>query len=96
MDLGQLLPAGGLGAVGAGGLLVLVILYLLNANRVDRREYQEAIDKAEARADKAETRAEALQLALDEARSARRTAEDKAHLAERELARYRGDPGGAT
>jgi hypothetical protein len=102
-DLANLLPAGGLGAVGVGGLLVMVVLYLLNANRVDRKEYQEAIDKAEARADAAEARRAALdarmdglQQALDEARAARRAAEDKAALAERELSRWPNEPGGAT
>jgi hypothetical protein len=100
VDLAQLVPAGGLGAVGVGGLLVMVILYLLNANRVDRKEYQEAIDKAEGRADAAdarrialEARMDGLQQALDEARAARRAAEDTAALVERELDRYR--PGGA-
>jgi chromosome segregation ATPase len=99
-ELATLLPAGGLGAVGAGGALLGVVIYLLNANRVDRREYQEAIDRAEARADAAEARLRAaesrmdgVQQALDEARTARRAAEDKAALAERELGRYQA--GGA-
>lgn len=98
MDLAQLIPPGGLGAVGTGGLLVMVVLYLLNANRQDRKEYQEAVDKAEKRADDAEARRsaadarlDALQQALDEARAARRAAEDRAALAERELARHRPD-----
>lgn len=100
MDLSALLP-GGLGAVGAGGLLVTVVFYLLNANRLDRREYQEAIDRAEARADAAaartaaaEQRAEALQRALDDARAARRAAEDRADGLARELARRRDPSGG--
>jgi multidrug resistance efflux pump len=78
----------------------MVILYLLNANRIDRKEYQEAIDRAEARADAAElrrvaleARMDGLQQAVDEARAARRAAEDTAALAERELDRHR--PGGA-
>lgn len=101
-DLAAFLPAGGLGAFGVGGLLVMVVGYLLNANRADRREYQEAIDRAEKRADDAERRsyaaeqrAEGLQQALDEARRARRAAEDRLALLERELARYRQDGGGA-
>lgn len=90
-----------LATAGTGlGLFVAVIAYLLQSNRADRREYQEAIDRAEARADAAETRraaeqrsAEALQLAIDEARAARRAAEDRAALAERQLAQYRPDRG---
>ncbi|MEE6259151.1 hypothetical protein [Plantactinospora sonchi] len=95
-DLASLLPAGGFGAVGVGGLLVTVVAYLLNANRADRKEYQEAIDRAERRADDAarrtdaaEQRAEALQQAVDEARRTRRAAEDRLALLEREMARYR-------
>lgn len=80
------------GAGGGLGLLAVVIGYLLTSNRQDRQDYREAITDAERRADAAEARAEALQTALDEARTARRVAEDKAALAERELARYR--PGG--
>lgn len=88
-DLATLVTAGG--GVGA---FVAVIAYLLGSNRADRREYQEAIDKAEARADKADARAEGIQQALDEARTARRAAEDRADLMAREVARYR--PDGAT
>lgn len=87
-DLAPLVTAGGgLGAV------VMVILYLLSSNRQDRKEYQEAIDKAEARADRADARAGGLEAALDEARARRRTAEDQRDEAKRELARYRPDPG---
>ena len=95
-----MLPPGGLGAIGAGGLLATVILYLLSANRADRREYQETVDRAEARADQAEARRaalearlEALQQAVDEARTARRAAEDRAAAAEWELARRRREQG---
>lgn len=94
MDLSALFPASGLAGVGVGGLLVMVVAYLLNANRVDRREYQEAVDRAEGRADKADARAEGLQAALDEARAARRVAEDRADQLARELARCRADAGG--
>lgn len=77
-----------LATAGTGlGLFVAVIAYLLSSNRQDRREYQDAIDKAEIRADKAEARAEGIQQALDEARARRREAEDRAALAERELGR---------
>jgi hypothetical protein len=88
-DLATLITAGG-----GAGAFVAVIVYLLGSNRQDRREYQEAIDKAEARADKADARSEGIQQALDEARSARRVAEDRAALAEREAARWRPDGGG--
>ncbi|MDG4791423.1 hypothetical protein O7626_36965 [Micromonospora sp. WMMD1102] len=97
-ELARLLPSGGLGAVGVGGLLVMIVSYLLNANRADRKEYQEAIDRAERRADDAarrtdaaEHRAEELQQAVDEARRARRAAEDALAIVERELNRYRPD-----
>lgn len=97
-ELANFLPAGGFGAIGVGSLLVTVVAYLLNANRADRKEYQEAIDRAEKRADDAarrtdaaEQRAEGLQQAVDEARTARRAAEDRLALVERELARYRPD-----
>lgn len=89
-DVATLAGAGGL------GILALVVGYLLNANRLDRKEYGEAIDKTEKRADKAEARAEALQQSVDDARTARRAAEDKADLLARELERYRPTaPGGA-
>lgn len=88
-DLATLVSAGG-----GLGLLAVVIGYLLNSNRADRREYQEAVDRAERRADEAdarvraaEGRTEALQQAVDESRAGRRAAEDRAALAERELAR---------
>ncbi|MBM0237748.1 hypothetical protein JNW88_12275 [Micromonospora sp. ATA32] len=100
MDWGALIPAGGFGALTTGGTLLAVVVYLLAANRTDRRDSWEAIDRAEKRADEADKRrreAEAerdgLQQAVDEARAARRAAEDRAALAERELGRYR--PGGA-
>lgn len=97
-DLATLVTAGS--GVGA---FVVVISYLLSANRQDRREYQEAIDRAERRADDAATRqkaaeqrAEALQQAVDEARAARRAAEDKSDELARRLERYSpAVPGGA-
>lgn len=80
-DLATLASAGGI------GVLALVIGYLLSSNRQDRKEYGEAIDKAEARADKARAEAEAE-------RTARRTAEDKADRFARELERHRPAPTG--
>ncbi|MFI6266167.1 hypothetical protein [Micromonospora sp. NPDC051006] len=99
MDFAALLPPGGLGAVGVGGTLLGVVIYLLNANRVDRREYQDAIDRAEKRADEAEARrreaeakAEGLQEVVDEARKARRAAEDQAAALSRQLPPSGGVP----
>ncbi|MFD0816851.1 hypothetical protein ACFQ0D_00620, partial [Micromonospora zhanjiangensis] len=68
-----------LATTGGGlGLLAVVIGYLLASNRADRREYQDAVDRAERRADEADARAraavaasEALQQAVDEARAGR-------------------------
>lgn len=88
-DVATLVTAGG-----GLGILAFVIGYLLNANRVDRKDYGEAIDRHEKRADKAEVRAEALQQAVDEARAARRAAEDHADELARQLERYRPTPGG--
>lgn len=93
-DIATLVTAGG-----GLGAFVAVIAYLLSSNRVDRREYLDAIDRAERRADEAaarqaaaEERAEGLQLAVDEARTARRRAEDWADELARQLERYRPKP----
>lgn len=86
-DLATLATAGG-----GLGVLAWVIFYLLNANRVDRREYLDAVDRAEKRATAAEERAEGLQIALDEVRAARRRAEDRADDLGRQLLRYRPNP----
>lgn len=74
----------------------MVIFYLLGANRADRKDYSEAVDRAEKRADAAEARAEALQQTVDEVRKDRRAAEDKVDLLARELERHRPTvpPGG--
>lgn len=86
-DLATLLTAGG-----GLGAFALVITYLLNSNRQDRREYQDAIDKAEARADRAEARTGDLDKALDDARARRREAEDQRDEARRDLASRPGGP----
>lgn len=62
-----------------------IIGYLLVANRRDRRQYEETIDKLEARADAAEKRAQAAWAVADEARRGRHLAEDA--LAEHRRAR---------
>lgn len=75
--------------VGAGGatVLALVVGYLLNANRQDRRDYREAVDRAEARADAAEERARGRLAQVEEQRRAR-------YAAEEEAARLRGEQAG--
>lgn len=78
--------------VGAGvsGSLVVVIIYLLNGMRQDRQQYENLVDRADARADAAEVRLAAANAALDAAHQARRTAEDRAI----ELARQKALPPG--
>lgn len=78
--LEALLPTGGIAAA-----LCAVILYLLRANSVDRKDYREAIDVWEARSDvwekrsnEALTRYRDLQARLDQERVKRREAEDDA------------------
>jgi hypothetical protein len=78
-ELGTVVPAAGVAAT-----LALVIGYLLKANASDRRDYQDAVDKAEKRADDMADRATVAQLALDEERDARHHKEDL--LSEAQLA----------
>lgn len=59
-----------------GVTLAMVIGYLLKANTTDRRDSQEAVDKAEARADAMSKRAEDANVDLDLERVKRRLAED--------------------
>jgi uncharacterized membrane protein len=67
-----------LGGTGVFGVLAFVIGYLLKYMRDDRIQLGKEIDDAEARADKAETRAERLQGLLDAANEERRKALDVA------------------
>jgi uncharacterized membrane protein len=67
-----------LGGTGVFGVLAFVIGYLLKYNRDDRIQLGKEIDDAEARADKAEARAERLQGLLDAANEERRKALDVA------------------
>jgi len=80
-------------ATGVGGTLVLVILYLLRANATDRKDYQEAVDKAQLRADDMGRRLTAAEAALDAERTARRNVEDRLDAATRELAGMKIDLG---
>jgi uncharacterized membrane protein len=67
-----------LGGAGIFGVLAWVIGLLLKAMRDDRVQFGKEIDDAEARADKAEARAERLQGLLDAANEERRKALDVA------------------
>lgn len=74
--LEAILPALSTGGIGA--TLVAVILYLLRANAVDRRDYREAIDAADNRWDEQITKYRELQVIVDEQREQRRKAEEVA------------------
>lgn len=67
-----------LGGAGVFGVLASVIFWLLKSNRDDLGAFGKEIDDAEARADKAEARAERLQDLLDVANAERRKALDVA------------------
>jgi hypothetical protein len=82
-ELATLVSAGG------GGLLDLVIIYLLAGNRADRQQYEDLVDRAEARATAAEVRERAAQQLLDDALRQRREAEEAAARLGREVARLR-------
>jgi hypothetical protein len=79
--LDTLIPTGGVGAC-----LAAVVFYLLKANRDDRVDYQQYMDRAETRGNEAAARAEQAVRALDDARAARHLAEDAAAKVLRELA----------
>lgn len=72
-------------SAGGGGLLVLVIIYLLAGNRADRQQYEDLVDRAEARAVAVETRERAAQDELDRERARRHKAEDDAADLRRQL-----------
>jgi len=79
VDLAALASAGG------AGLLVIVIGYLLVANRADRTQYEDLVDRSEARAITAETREDLARQKLDEERTRRHKAEDEAAEMRRRL-----------
>lgn len=81
--MGELAPllAGG----GVFGVLAIVVVYLLAALDKAQRRADDRIDAAERRADEATARHRATQLLLDEARNARRAAEDQAAELAREV-----------
>lgn len=72
-------------SAGGGGLLVLVIIYLLSGNRADRQQYEDLVDRAEARATAAETRERNTRAELEEARRLRYAAEDREAKLQREV-----------
>jgi flagellar biosynthesis/type III secretory pathway M-ring protein FliF/YscJ len=99
-DLATLAPLAGGG--GIFGVLVIVIVYQLSANRADRQQAQTAIADAEARADAAEAREKAVrelaakregefQDRIDIEREARRRAEDGQAEVLRQLAELKAE-----
>ena len=72
-DLASLLPAGGVAAA-----FVIVIGYLINGNRLDRREYRRAVEEADERTEAERKRNVELQRQLDAEMAMRRKAEDTA------------------
>lgn len=83
----------GLVSAGGAGVLALVVVYLLASNRQDRQQYEQAIDRAETRAntraDAAEERARAARELAEEARKARYGCEEAAAAMRAELAALR-------
>ena len=73
MGIEALLPTGGIAAA-----LTVVILYLLRANTVDRKDYRDAIEAWETQWKESVARYRELQKLLDEQRDLRRKAEDEA------------------
>lgn len=84
MDPTQLIQQGGIPAVLA--VLVILIGYLLNSNRLDRKAYREAVADADRRADAAEARERLKQQELDKALADKRAAEDREAKMAREVA----------
>jgi uncharacterized membrane protein len=80
------------GLGGAGGLLA-AFGYLLMANRADRRDYRQAADQEEARAERAEQRVRDIRAKLEEQRTARYACEEAAAGLRAELAALRRDGG---
>jgi cell division protein FtsL len=81
-DLTTLLPAGGVAVA-----FVVLIGYLINGNRLDRRDYRQAIKDADAEVEEERARNRNLQRQLDDERAQRRLAEDIAGRATAALER---------
>ena len=95
-----------IGAGGAGGLLLILVIYLVKANRDDRTQHRETVAaltaehrnenlELEAKIDRLEARIDDLQKLVDDERRVRRDAEDRAARAESELAVLRQTIGAA-
>lgn len=95
-----------IGAGGAGGLLLILVIYLIKANRDDRTQHRETVAaltaehrnenaELEAKIDRLEQRIDDLQKLVDDERRVRRDAEDRAARAESELAVLRQTLGAA-
>jgi cell division protein FtsL len=70
-DLATLLPAGGVAVA-----FVVLIGYLIHGNRLDRRDYRQAIKDADREVEEERARNRGLQQQLDDERAQRRLAED--------------------
>lgn len=70
-------------------MLALVVVYLLNANRQDRQQYEQAIDRAEERANEAEKRTRVAREVAEDARKARFAIEETLGELRAELALLR-------
>lgn len=86
MDITAILSAGG------GGLALAIVVYLLVNNRADRQQYEDSVDRAEARALAVEVRERKAQELLDEEMRRRRAAEDEAADLRRQLRDKNGGP----
>lgn len=64
---------------------MVIVIYLLAGNRADRQQYEDLVDRAEARAVAVEARERVAQSALDEEMRKRRAAEDEAADLRRKL-----------
>lgn len=95
-----LTAAPGLAGAGAGGLLLLLVMYLVKANRDDRIQHRETVAAltaehrqedadVEAKIARLEKRIDELQRLVDDERDLRRAAQDRAARAESEAATLR-------
>lgn len=99
--MGEILTAvPGLAGAGAGGLLLLLVMYLLKSNRDDRAQHRETVaalraehrqevEGLDAKLDRLGKRIDELQRLVDDERELRRAAQDRAARAESEAATLR-------
>lgn len=105
--MGEILGAvPGLAGAGAGGLLLLLVMYLVKANRDDRGQHRETVTALRAehatqvkdlqdRIDRLDKKVDELQRLVDDERELRRAAEDRAGRAEAQLSAWQQVTGGA-